>query len=1056
MTDNFLARQVKRFDGTGYQGWKFQITAVLMANDIFNVVDGTRVKPANQQGDNGALTKAWIRDNAKAMAIIASAMENAQLKSILVCTSAKDMWDRLNRIHEQKSATNKLILTQRFHEYRMCPTDSVVQHCSKVQNMAKQLTDLGEPVSDLTVMAKILASLTTKFSTLQTAWDNVNPERQTIDNLQERLIREESRLDASGDKANALTVTKQSGFKTSSKTKDNKKKHRPKKNVECFRCQEKGHYAMLNINVWHKRLGHIHKRALCELVNKDMVEGVRVKNTKEFFCEACQLGKLHKLPFKRLIDKSNRQAGEFIHSDVCGPMSVQSLGGARFSVTFKDDFNGFRHVYFLRHKSDVLVLKNMNGWCRILNLWAEAVNTAVYTLNRTGLSRTGGSKTPFELWTGKKPNLSHMRIFGSEAYVHVLNQLTKKLDARAKKMILVGYQGESANYRLYSHETKNVSISRDVVFQEQVEGRKLSEPEISEAELMWPNSTKEKDNKSDAGVTIKRFLDERDSIIIYLIQSAHALSINKVAGAEGTAIDNEVVDRGPDNIVPTVGNERNVSEVREHRPATAGDTRTLRDRALLKLPARYEINIAEYHVPEAISEAVSGPEGAKWKQAIEYELEAHERNKTWTLMPRVSGEKTIDSKWVFKALRNEDGSVWRFKARLCARGFQQREGVDYIETFSPVVRYDSLRVLLATITQDDLEAAQFDVGTAFLHRDLQENIRMEVPVGLDVSKEMCDRENLVCKLNKSLYGLKQAPRCWNIKFSSFLRRFNFKETNADKCIFFGEYEGSVVYLALFVDDGIIAAKSNKVLESIIKSLKESFNITLGNCSCFVGLQILRDRENRTMFIHQTAYAKQLINKFGMKNAKEVSVPADPHTVLYPVVEYREKDCKVPYRKAVGSLMFLAIVSRPDIAYAVNNVSKFLNNYDISHWQAVKRIISYLTDTIGQGIEYRGDGGKCELMGFSDADYAGDIGTRRSTTGYAFLMANGLVSWSSQRQKLVSMSTTESEYIATSTASREATWVRSFLYGIGPVSPETGRKQHATVVGRMTHTSENRV
>ncbi|CAL1681312.1 unnamed protein product [Lasius platythorax] len=143
---------------------------------------------------------------------------------------------------------------------------------------------------------------------------------------------------------------------------------------------------------------------------------------------------------------------------------------------------------------------------------------------------------------------------------------------------------------------------------------------MSEAELTWPNSTKEKDNKGDAGVTIE------------------------VAGAGGTTIDNEVVDRGPDNIVPTVGNERNVSEVREHRPATAGDTRTLRDRASLKLPARYEMNIAEYHVPETISEAVLGPEGVKWKQAIEDELEAHERIKIWTLMPRVPGEKTIDSK----------------------------------------------------------------------------------------------------------------------------------------------------------------------------------------------------------------------------------------------------------------------------------------------------------------------------------------------------------------------------------------------------------------------------
>lgn len=163
MSDNFLTRQIKRFDGTGFQGWKFQITAVLMANEIFDIVDRTRAKPENQARANAERMKIWIRDNAKAMAIIASAMEHDQLENVLVCTSAKDMWDRLNRIHEQKSATNKLILTQRFHEYRMRPSDTVVQHCSKVQNMAKQLVDLGEPVSDLTVMAKILASLTSKF-----------------------------------------------------------------------------------------------------------------------------------------------------------------------------------------------------------------------------------------------------------------------------------------------------------------------------------------------------------------------------------------------------------------------------------------------------------------------------------------------------------------------------------------------------------------------------------------------------------------------------------------------------------------------------------------------------------------------------------------------------------------------------------------------------------------------------------------------------------------------------------------------------------------------------
>lgn len=184
-----------------------------------------------------------------------------------------------------------------------------------------------------------------------------------------------------------------------------------------------------------------------------------------------------------------------------------------------------------------------------------------------------------------------------------------------------------------------------------------------------------------------------------------------------------------------------------------------------------------------------------------------------------------------------------------------------------------------------------------------------------------------------------------------------------------------------------------------------------------------------MFIHQSAYAKKIIDKFNMSSAKGSSVPADPHTVLYPV-ESKKREVKVPYREAVGSLMFLAIVTRPDLAYAVNSVSKFLNNHDQSHWKAVKRIISYLVNTVGYGIEYRAGNKEIELSGYSDADYASDVETRRSTTGYAFCIAGEIVTWSSQRQKLVSTSTTESEYVAAATATKEAIWLRTLLDGIG--------------------------
>lgn len=201
-------------------------------------------------------------------------------------------------------------------------------------------------------------------------------------------------------------------------------------------------------------------------------------------------------------------------------------------------------------------------------------------------------------------------------------------------------------------------------------------------------------------------------------------------------------------------------------------------------------------------------------------MEAHRKNETWSIVPRVPGGRTIDSKWVFKAIQDPGGGIRRFKARLCARGFKQKEGEDYHETFSPVVRYDSLRVLLAIVTKKDYEMFQFDVRTAFLYGELQEKVYMEIPEGLSIKKkDLSAGHNVVCKLRKSLYGLKQAPLCWNYKFSVFLKRFNLKETNADKCVFFGEFEGSEVYLALFVDDGIIAAKSLKVVESIKKFVK---------------------------------------------------------------------------------------------------------------------------------------------------------------------------------------------------------------------------------------------
>lgn len=383
---------------------------------------------------------------------------------------------------------------------------------------------------------------------------------------------------------------------------------------------------------------------------------------------------------------------------------------------------------------------------------------------------------------------------------------------------------------------------------------------------------------------------------------------------------------------------------------------------------------------------------------------------------------------MFKVLLDTDGAVKKYKARLCARGFLQTFGVDYTETFAPLVGYDSLRVVLALVTNQDLEMMQFDIKTAFLYGELEETIYMQIPEGLKVK----DGGNVLCKLNKSLYGLKQAPRCWNKKFNDFLKRFEFRASDADNCIYTGTINNCNVYLALFVDDGLIASKSLNSIHLVLNCLKQSFEVTLGDTSTFVGSQIERNRAEKTMFLHQSSYTKLILDKFKMTDAKSNSIPTDPHTILSHTESQDNVIANIPYREAVGSLMFLALVSRPDISYAVNLVSRYCNKPNHGPWSAVKRIFKYLVGTINHGILYESGGRKLEisLSGYSDADFAGDVDTRRSTTGYAFCINNFLVTWSSQRQKMVTLSTTESEYVAAATASKEIVWLRQLLTDLG--------------------------
>lgn len=285
---------------------------------------------------------------------------------------------------------------------------------------------------------------------------------------------------------------------------------------------------------------------------------------------------------------------------------------------------------------------------------------------------------------------------------------------------------------------------------------------------------------------------------------------NSTNGAEGTH-HNEERENEPDDRTDDIGSTEE---------SNRKDKYNLRNRDSIKLPSRYETCFTLFNEPISYQEAVSGEQSMNWKSAIQEELRAHEKNYTWTIISKPPDCNPIGCKWLFKVKEDPSTSKVRFKARLCAKGFSQKAGTDFEEIFSPVVRYNSVRVLMAMAASEDLEIGQFDVRTAFLHGKLKEVIYMQIPEGVKT-----DREEKVCKLNRPLYGLKQAARCWNQRFKDVLKEINFKVSEGDPCVFYGDFNQEKAYIALYVDDGLIFASSQETLSKILSALREKFEIT---------------------------------------------------------------------------------------------------------------------------------------------------------------------------------------------------------------------------------------
>ncbi|XP_055840140.1 uncharacterized protein LOC129907788 isoform X2 [Episyrphus balteatus] len=429
--------------------------------------------------------------------------------------------------------------------------------------------------------------------------------------------------------------------------------------------------------------------------------------------------------------------------------------------------------------------------------------------------------------------------------------------------------------------------------------------------------------------------------------------------------------------------------------------------------------------PINVKEALESANAMKWRDAMRKEYSSLVENNTWDLVSEPKHQNIIGCKWVFATKRNADGEVEKYKARLVAQGCFQKENVDYFETYSPVLRHPTIRLILALGVQNQLFINHIDIAAAYLNGDLEEEVYMHQP------EEFVDQNQpeKICKLKKSLYGLKQAGRDWNRKINDVLVSIGFVRCKTDSCVYVLRNSQHMSIIGLYVDDLVIAYSSEAVFSDIMQNLNSHVEaIDRGPIKFYLGMEIERDGPQGSIAVHQRRYIEDLLTHWGMENCKPASTPLASGTVL----EKCSKDnCAAvnikDYQSLMGALNYLATISRPDLTHVVSKMSQFCSHPHHEHFIAAKHILRYLRSDSKVCLNYNGNN---DLFCYTDADWGSDATDRKSYSGYVVYFGGGPVAWESKKQHVIALSTMEAEYIAMCQGAKEVVFQRSLLAEMG--------------------------
>lgn len=816
--------------------------------------------------------------------------------------------------------------------------------------------------------------------------------------------------------------------------------------------------------LWHARMGHLNRGDL-RVVLRQTGTPYRPLTRSELLatpqCPACMSGKQHQKRNSRARRPRlhSSRIFEMLHSDIMEMPLAKD--GSRYVITFTDDYSRGSWAYAMRWKHEALskfrqfeawvhrqfdarikrfltdngreylpigthleskgvefdtsppYCKGQNGLAERTNRtirerintllsdaklppswWPELLETVVYLKLRAPASILK-KKTPFEILYGKPPTLSHLRRIGSRAWVLIPKGHRAKLGPRSSECRLLGYC-EPNQYRLYEVHSGRTVFSRDVEFDERTTVAPLIEGETgNDLPVNDPPSPAFPQPVISLPTPPPTPEEPRDTVSPEPLDTPSADTPSAVNPTHSEA------QSTPDLGYSLYGRRR--------RPSR----RLLESLGKVYATGTLNASLAKEVDPSTFHEAVSGPHQLEWWAAIQKEYASLLEHGTWEKVRREevpAGDRVIGCKWVFKTKVNGIR-----KARLVVKGYRQKQGVDYNETFAAVSRMDSVRSIVASAVLRRWKLHQFDAVTAFLHGDIDSSIYMELPEGFE-------EDGYVCRLRRSLYGLKQAPRIWYQCVHRVLVAHGFTMAQSDNCVF---YKPNCV-VCVYVDDFLVAAADDAEIRQLRRALESEFKLNdLGTPRSFLGIQFDFHMDG-SVSIHQHQYIQKVLSDFCMETCQPKSTPMAAKVLLnhLPDEGVLDEDAKARFGTAIGSLMYLMVGTRPDIAFALGTLSRFTSRPQSHHQAALQRLLRYVKATQFYRITYRSG----QLIGYTDADFGGSVVTdgAYSTSGYVFKLAGAPVSWSSKRQGEVATSTTHAEYIGQYNAILHLQWLRTFL------------------------------